>query len=82
LFQVTDQQDRTCFGDELFVLEAPRVEGYGTVQEQIWAVDRGWRIRRWELLDRVAGKGWRGCIQRLFTAEHYWPERSVKVAAY
>jgi len=69
-------------GIELFVLEAPRVEDMETVQEQIWAVDRGLADTALaELLDRVAGKVGAEAIKRYLPADHYWPERSVKVAA-
>ena len=71
-----------ALGIELFVLEALVVEDMDTVQEQIWAVDRGLADTALaELLDRVAGKVGAETIRRYLPAEHYWPERSVKIAA-
>jgi protein ImuB len=71
-----------ALGIELFVLEVPKVEDMDTVQEQIWAVEQGLADTALaELLDRVAGKVGAGAIRRYLPAEHYWPERSIKVAA-
>jgi protein ImuB len=82
LFQLQISKIEPALGIELFVLEAPRVEDMETAQEQIWAVDRGLADTALaELLDRVAGKVGADAIQRYLPAEHYWPERSVKVAA-
>jgi protein ImuB len=82
LFGLQISKIEPALGIELFVLEALRVEDMDTVQEQIWAVDRGLADTALaELLDRVAGKVGAEAIQRYLPAEHYWPERSVKVAA-
>ena len=82
LFELQIAKIEPALGIELFVLEASKVEDMETVQEQIWAVDRGLAdIALAELLDRVAGKVGAEAIQRYLPAEHYWPERSVKVAA-
>jgi protein ImuB len=81
LFQLQISKIEPALGIELFVLEAPRTEDMETVQEQIWAVDRGLADTALaELLDRVAGKVGAEAIRRYLPAEHYWPERSVKVA--
>ena len=82
LFELQIAKIEPALGIELFVLEASKVEDMETVQEQIWAVDRGLADSALaELLDRVAGKVGIEAIQRYLPAEHYWPERSVKVAA-
>jgi protein ImuB len=82
LFQLQISKIEPALGIELFVLEAPRVEDMETVQEQLWAVDRGLADTALaELLDRIASKVGPEAIQRYLPAEHYWPERSVKVAA-
>jgi protein ImuB len=82
LFGLQISKIEPALGIELFVLEAPRVEDMETVQEQIWAVDRGLADTALaELLDRVAGKVGADAIQRYLPAEHFWPERSVKAAA-
>jgi protein ImuB len=82
LFQLQIDKIEPALGIELFVLEALRTEEMETVQEQIWAVDRGLADTALaEMLDRVAGKVGADAIRRYLPAEHYWPERSVKVAA-
>ena len=82
LFGLQIAKIEPALGIELFVLEAPRVEDMDTVQEQLWAVDRGLADTALaELLDRVAGRVGAEAIRRYLPAEHYWPERSVKVAA-
>lgn len=82
LFELQIAKIEPALGIELFILEASKVEDMDTVQEQIWAVDRGLADAALaELLDRVAGKVGAEAIQRYLPAEHYWPERSVKVAA-
>lgn len=81
LFELQVAKIEPALGIELFILEVSKVEDMKTVQEQIWAVDRGLADRALaELLDRVAGKIGLEAIQRYLPAEHYWPERSVKVA--
>jgi len=82
LFGLQIARIEPALGIELFVLEASKVEDMETVQEQIWAVDRGLADTALaELLDRVAGKVGEETIQRYLPTEHYWPERSVKIAA-
>jgi protein ImuB len=82
LFGLQIARIEPALGIELFVLEASKVEDMEAVQEQIWAVDRGLAdTALTELLDRVAGKVGAEAIQRYLPAEHYWPERSIKVAA-
>jgi protein ImuB len=81
LFQLQISKIEPALGIELFVLEALRVEDMDTVQEQLWAEAQGLADTALaELLDRVAGKVGAEAIQRYLPAEHYWPERSVKVA--
>jgi protein ImuB len=81
LFGLQIARIEPALGIELFVLEASKVEDMETVQEQIWAVDRGLADTALaELLDRVAGKVGAEAIRRYLPAEHYWPERSIKVA--
>jgi protein ImuB len=82
LFRLQISKIEPALGIELFVLEAPKVEAMETVQEQIWAVDKGLAATALaELLDRIAGKVGIETIQRYLPVEHYWPERSVKAAA-
>jgi protein ImuB len=82
LFKLQISKIEPALGIELFVLEAPLVEDMETVQEQIWAVDKGLADTALaELLDRVAGKVGSEAIRRYLPAEHYWPEQSIKIAA-
>lgn len=70
-----------ALGIELFVLEASKVEDHLSSQENLWTIKSGLHDERVsELVDRVYIK----CgIQplRYVPAEHYWPERSIKVAS-
>ena len=69
-------------GIELFTLEAPKVEDVSALQEKIWEKISGLENSALaELLDRLAGKFGANHIQRYLPDEHYWPERSIKVAS-
>lgn len=71
-----------ALGIEVFVLEAPKVEDVSPVQEKLWNKTGGLDdIALAELLDRLAGKFGEAQIRRYLPDEHYWPERSVKLAA-
>jgi protein ImuB len=68
-------------GIELFVLEALKVEELLPVQETLWNSNSGLDDTRLaELLDRIAGKIGAHHIHRYVPDEHYWPERSYKLA--
>lgn len=68
-------------GIELFILEAPKVEDVATAQQQLWAGTCGVEDSSLaELVDRVANKFGVGAIHRYLPDEHYWPERSIKLA--
>ncbi len=69
-------------GIELFVLEALKVESLSPVQETLWNNNAGLDDSGLaELLDRIAGKMGAHHIHRYVPDEHYWPERSYKLAA-
>ncbi|HEX6334136.1 MAG TPA: DNA polymerase Y family protein [Flavisolibacter sp.] len=71
-----------ALGIELFILEAPLVEDHSPTQEKIWEVKGGLQDQRLsELLDRVAGRIGADRVYRYLPAEHFWPERSYKIAA-
>jgi len=81
LFKLQIDKIEPALGIELFLLEALKVEDMETVQEQIWAVNKGLADTALaELLDRVAGKVGAEAIKRYLPDEHYWPERAIKVA--
>ena len=68
-------------GIELFTLEATKVEALAPVQEALWKNNGGLEDTDLaELLDRIDGKVGAGHIQRYVPDEHYWPERSFKLA--
>ena len=70
-----------ALGIELFTLEASKVEDASPVQEKLWENKGGLDdIALSELLDRLAGKVGANCIHRYVPDEHYWPERSFKLA--
>ena len=68
-------------GIELFILEALKLEDAVPQQENLWKRDAGLEnIKLSELLDRLAGRFGADHIHRYLPDEHYWPERSVKLA--
>jgi len=81
LFELKIATIEPALGIELFTLEAPKVEDVDPVQEALWAGKPGLDdLNIAELLDRLAGKVGAGAIHRYLPDEHYWPERSVKLA--
>jgi protein ImuB len=81
LFELKIENIEPALGIELFILEAPKVEELTTVQEKLWNDTGGLEdIEVSQLLDRIAGKLGADHIQRFVPAEHYWPERSFKLA--
>lgn len=68
-------------GIDLFVLEAPKVEDHLCFQEKLWEGAGGLDDPRLsELLDRLSGRLGTNTIRRYLPDEHYWPERSYKLA--
>ncbi|WP_295797458.1 DNA polymerase Y family protein [Mucilaginibacter sp.] len=81
LFELQIAKIEPALGIELFTLTAPKVEDVSPLQEALWAGKPGLDdLGVAELLDRLAGKIGPGAIHRYLPDEHYWPERSVKVA--
>jgi len=82
LFENKIDSIEPALGIELFTLDASHVEDLSIVQEKLWEHAGGLDdIHLAEFLDRVAGKVGDNCIHRYVPAEHYWPERSFKLAA-
>lgn len=81
LFQIKIESIEPALGIELFTLNASKVEDLSTVQEKLWESSGGLDdIDLSELLDRIAGKVGANHIHRYIPDEHYWPERSFKLA--
>ena len=81
LFELHISSIRPDFGIELFIMEATQVEDAPLTQEALWAGKQGLKNQEIaELLDRLAGKVGANAIHRYLPAEHYWPERSIKLA--
>lgn len=81
LFELRISTIRPALGIELFILEATQVEDAPVVQEALWAGRQGLEDQKLaELLDRLAVKVGATAINRYLPDEHYWPERSVKLA--
>ena len=82
LFEIKISTIEPALGIELFTLEAPEVEEISPLQEKLWEkvydLDNA---RLSELLDRLAGKMGVTSIHRYLPDEHYWPERSMKLAS-
>jgi len=82
LFELKISSIEPALGIELFILEAPKVEDVDPVQEVLWSPE-GCGLEDAslaELLDRLANKIGAGSIHRYLPDEHYWPERSIKIA--
>jgi protein ImuB len=70
-----------ALGIELFVLTANKVEPHAPSQEKLWERKAGIEDEQVsELIDRLSGKFGEGHIHRYLPDEHYWPERSFKLA--
>lgn len=83
LFELKIPSIRPGLGMELFTLEAQKVEDILQEQESLW-MSETWGLDHpelAELLDRIAGKVGADAIHRYLPDEHYWPERSVRLAA-
>ncbi len=81
LFELKISSIEPALGIELFVLEAPKVEEHISQQSVMWEDAGGLEDPRvTELIDRIAGKVGHHTIHRYLPDEHYWPERSYKLA--
>jgi protein ImuB len=81
LFELKLSTIEPGLGIELFILEATKVEDHFAQQEKMWEGSGGLEdMRLSELIDRLASKVGMQSIHRYLPAEHYWPERSFKVA--
>lgn len=81
LFEIKIETIEPALGIELFTLDACKVEDLSTGQEKLWESTGGLDdIELSELLDRIAGKVGANHIHRYIPDEHYWPERSFKLA--
>jgi len=81
LFEIKIDSIEPALGIELFTLDALKVEELPITQEELWKNHCGLdNINLSELLDRISGKIGAGKIHRYVPDEHYWPERSFKLA--
>ncbi len=80
LFENKIIQIEPDLGIELFVLEASIVEELQNTQDALWAISSAKESAIAELLDRLAGRTGEQAIHRYLPDEHYWPERSFKIA--
>lgn len=82
LFELKIPSITPALGIELFIMEVLKVEEVDPIQEKLWAGKPGLEDTAVaELLDRLAGKVGAATIHRYLPAEHYWPERSIKLAS-
>lgn len=82
LFDLKLSTIEPALGIELFVLEATKVEDHLPQQEKVWQESGGLDdMRLSELIDRLGARKGMMSIRRYLPAEHYWPERSLKVAS-
>jgi protein ImuB len=82
LFELKISSIEPALGIELFTLDAPKVEDVSPEQEVLWSSEGCGLddLNLVELLDKLANKVGPGSIHRYLPDEHYWPERSVKLA--
>jgi protein ImuB len=81
LFEIKIGSIEPALGIELFTLEATKTEDALSSQEKLWENNGGLdNTGLSELLDRLAVKIGASCIHRYMPDEHYWPERSFKLA--
>lgn len=81
LFEDKIQRLEPRLGFEQFDLSAPIVESLTTTQEALWSVASNKNETAVaELLDRITCKMGNGTYKRYLPDEHYWPERSIRVA--
>lgn len=81
LFELKIPAIEPALGIELFTIDAPVVEDIAIGQEALWNdTERQDNTAIAELLDTIAGRVGMQAIRRYLPAEHYWPERSFKVA--
>lgn len=82
LFEIKIPTIEPALGFELFLLEATVVEELTAAQEALWnTASNHDEMAVAELLDKLAGKVGMNTIHRYLPDEHYWPERSIKLAA-
>jgi len=82
LFELKIPEIKPALGIEFFILEASQIEKIELHQEALWIENSGFNAQDIaELLDRLAVKVGPAAIHRYLPDEHYWPERSLKLAA-
>ena len=82
LFEINIATIQPALGIELFIVEATKVEDLFAVQEKLWNNKDNLEDEELsELLDRIGGKFGNNTIFRYLPDEHYWPERSIKLAS-
>jgi protein ImuB len=81
LFEIRISTLEPALGIELFILEAPVVEDHLPQQEKMWEESSGLKdMRLAELIDRLQNKVGPQAVHRYLPDEHYWPERSYRMA--
>ena len=81
LFQLKIVRLRPDLGFELFILQAPVVEQLSQDSLMLWNISgSNDQEEIAELLDRLISRGGPGIVNRYLPAQHYWPERSIKMA--
>jgi len=81
LFEIKIANIAPGLGIEVFTLDASIVEDVSPMQDALWNFSEGSNgAAIGELMDRIAVKLGPYTTHRYLPDEHYWPERSVKVA--
>jgi protein ImuB len=77
LFELHISSIEPKLGIELFVLEAPLIEGIEQSQETLWGAQSD-PVKVAQLLDNIAGKIGMNNIRRYLPVEQLWPERTLR----
>lgn len=81
LFEIKICSIEPALGIDLFMIEAKKVEKVSPLQQKLWERSKGLENAALsELIDRLSGKIGPQQIKRYLPDEHYWPERSFKLA--
>lgn len=82
LFELKLDTIEPDLGIELFILEASKIEASQPMQKKIWSGNCDLNdISVSEFIDRVSNRIGINNIHRYLPDEHYWPERSIRLAS-
>jgi protein ImuB len=82
LFEICLNKFEPGPGVELFSLQVQKLDDVIAAQEELWTSGKGLEDQGLsQLLDRISGRFGKNAVSRYLPDEHFWPERSIKLAA-